>query len=121
MAQVADRSRMALLKTLAEDVLELENGATAEEVAALKRQAVDALKAAFGNPNIGEARKAAIASNQRISASFRAKVLPTIKKAQNRGFSSFNEIAKYLNDRGVQTPRGGKWHPQTVKRIIENQ
>ena len=33
--------------------------------------------------------------------------------------SSFREIAKTLNERGLRTVNGGEFHPTTVKRIIE--
>jgi DNA invertase Pin-like site-specific DNA recombinase len=29
------------------------------------------------------------------------------------------EIAAELTARGITTPRGGRWHPQTVRRVME--
>ena len=29
------------------------------------------------------------------------------------------EIAQELTARGIATPLGGRWHPQTMKRVIE--
>jgi Recombinase len=34
------------------------------------------------------------------------------------GFST-RRIAEELTARGIATPRGGRWHPQTVKRAME--
>jgi DNA invertase Pin-like site-specific DNA recombinase len=34
------------------------------------------------------------------------------------GFST-RRIAEELTARGIATPRGGRWHPQTVKRVME--
>ena len=33
---------------------------------------------------------------------------------------SLGQIAKKLNQQGASTARGGKWHPGTVKYILEN-
>jgi DNA invertase Pin-like site-specific DNA recombinase len=32
--------------------------------------------------------------------------------------SSLNEMSEYLNERKVQTPRGGKWYPSSVKNML---
>jgi hypothetical protein len=32
---------------------------------------------------------------------------------------SARQIAAELTIRGVATPHGGRWHPQTVKRVLE--
>ena len=32
--------------------------------------------------------------------------------------SSLNEMSEYLNDRKVQTPRGGSWYPSSVKNML---
>ncbi len=46
-------------------------------------------------------------------------VLPTIKGLQASGVSTLTGLAQALNERGIQTPQGRRWHPMTVKRIIE--
>ncbi len=45
-------------------------------------------------------------------------VLPIIRQIQASGINGLRGIANALNARGIQTPRGGRWHPQTVARII---
>ena len=53
-------------------------------------------------------------------ADLRAEALgPTISKLRNAGFVSVKAIAHQLNERGISTPRGGKWHLTTVTRLLE--
>jgi DNA invertase Pin-like site-specific DNA recombinase len=44
---------------------------------------------------------------------------PIIGEIRGAGVTSFAGIARALNARGVTTPRGGKWHPTSVKNIVE--
>jgi hypothetical protein len=44
---------------------------------------------------------------------------PTIRKLRKAGFVSIRAIAQELNERGIPTPRGGKWHLTTVTRLLE--
>ena len=32
---------------------------------------------------------------------------------------SLTEIAAALNERRIKSPRGGRWHPESVKRILQ--
>ena len=43
---------------------------------------------------------------------------PTIRKLRKEGFVSIKAIARELNKQGILTPRGGKWHPTTVSRLL---
>jgi hypothetical protein len=43
---------------------------------------------------------------------------PIIRELQRDGYS-MRGIAIELEKRKVQTPRGGVWHPQLVKRIVQ--
>jgi hypothetical protein len=44
---------------------------------------------------------------------------PTIRKLRKAGFVSINAIARELNERGIPTARGGKWHLSSVTRLLE--
>ncbi len=46
-------------------------------------------------------------------------VLPHIKEIQALGFKTLTEIAKMLNQRNVKTAKGGRFHPTTVKNILD--
>jgi hypothetical protein len=43
---------------------------------------------------------------------------PIIRELQNAAHRITVALSE-LNKRKVQTPRGGSWHPQLVKRIVE--
>jgi hypothetical protein len=45
-------------------------------------------------------------------------VLPYIEQAKKAGASSLAELAEALNNRGVRAPRGGRWMPTSVSRVI---
>ena len=45
-------------------------------------------------------------------------VLP-INGLQASGISTLTGLAAALNVRGIQTPQGRRWHPRTVKRVVE--
>ena len=52
------------------------------------------------------------------AADVRARALAsTIAKIQNAGFVSINAITRELSEREIPTPKGGKWHPTSVKRL----
>ncbi|MEQ8229689.1 MAG: recombinase family protein [Rhodospirillales bacterium] len=50
---------------------------------------------------------------------FSTNVLPLIRDIQARGIETYPGIADELNIRGITARRGGKWHPTTVKRILD--
>jgi hypothetical protein len=54
------------------------------------------------------------------AADVRAESLgPTIRKLRKAGFVSIKAIAGELNERGIPTPRGGKWHLTMVTRLLQ--
>jgi DNA invertase Pin-like site-specific DNA recombinase len=60
-----------------------------------------------------------LAPKYRGEALDRAKRLePIIREMQNEGYS-MRRMATELTKRNVKTPRGGDWHPQTVKMVIQ--
>ena len=60
-----------------------------------------------------------LAPKFRAEAKARAEQLaPIIRELQRDGYS-MRGIAGELEKRKVQTPRGGSWHPQLVKRIVQ--
>jgi DNA invertase Pin-like site-specific DNA recombinase len=60
-----------------------------------------------------------LAPKYQAEAKTRAEQLaPVIRELQRRGYS-IRGMAVELDRRKVPTPRGGVWHPQLVKRIVE--
>jgi DNA invertase Pin-like site-specific DNA recombinase len=75
----------------------------------------------LGGPKLAEARKAGQAVIKANADRHAANVLPIIHAAQKAGASTLREIAEALNARGVQTARGGKWFPTTVKNLLDRE
>lgn len=85
-----------------------------------------ALKAAknrgqlLGNrTNLDEAQAKGIKSNITKADKFATEVIPFIQKARKAGATTLRDIAEALNNRGLRTARGGKWHATTVKNLID--
>jgi DNA invertase Pin-like site-specific DNA recombinase len=87
---------------------------TKEALAAAKARGVR-----IGNPNIPTFQKQGVATITE-NAKSRAIYYYTsfIREAQQRGAKTLQGIADELNSRGIQTPRGGKWYPTSVKNMI---
>lgn len=90
-------------------------------ISARTKAALSAAKArgqVLGNPRLDEARAVAI-NRRRAEAEAHDKIIiPAIKTARKAGASSLREIAKALDDRGIATARGGRWHPQSVANVL---
>ena len=49
---------------------------------------------------------------------FAANIMPVVRSIQAAGIRGMVSIAKALNDRGVRTARGGRWHVSTVANLL---
>ena len=56
---------------------------------------------------------------KRVPLGFETKVVERVFTMIAEGVSRF-KVAKTLNDQGVPTKSGGKWHPLTIKRMVTN-
>jgi DNA invertase Pin-like site-specific DNA recombinase len=92
-------------------------------IAARTKAALQAKKVAgakLGNrTNLAEASKAGAGSNKREADAFAANVLPVIESIKVSGITSHRGIAATLNERRIETARGGAWTAVQVGRIIE--
>jgi hypothetical protein len=43
---------------------------------------------------------------------------PVIASLRAEGHSSLPSLARALNEREMRTPRGGKWHPSSVRNLL---
>ena len=95
------------------NVAELEAGLISERTKA-------ALKAAKARGvKLGRHGAEVLALQYRDEACQRAKELePIIREMQGKGYS-MRRMAIELTKRKVKTPRGGTWHPQTVKMVMQ--
>jgi len=65
----------------------------------------------LGNPpNLSLAGSRGRAIQVRAADEFVQTVLPAIRAIQAAGTTSFASIADVLNERGIKSARGGKWH-----------
>jgi hypothetical protein len=66
------------------------------------------------------AYRAAAEAPMAHAAANAARVAPVIAELQAAGIKSLNGIAKALNARGVQTPRGrARWYASQVARLLK--
>jgi DNA invertase Pin-like site-specific DNA recombinase len=79
----------------------------------------------LGNPNgaaafrrAGKGNVAAVAAVTQDADTFAQRLAPTIAKLREAGALSLPAIAKALNEGHVQTPRGGLWHPSSVRNLL---
>src|SRR3954447_19292688 len=83
-------------------------------------QELKAKGAELGNrTNLEEAAKRGAAANARGADAFASNIIPIVRSIQAAGVTSLRGIAGTLNARGIGTPRGGQWHPQSVVRLLE--
>lgn len=79
----------------------------------------------LGNPNgaaalrrAGKGNADAVATIRAGADSFASDLAPVIEDIRASGCASLPAIAAALNDRHIQTRRGGKWHPTSVKNLL---
>jgi DNA invertase Pin-like site-specific DNA recombinase len=68
--------------------------------------------------NLREAQLAGAAANRRAALNLADRILPIVLDLQARGCSTLRSIAVELDRRGITTPRGSKWHPSQVSRLL---
>lgn len=75
--------------------------------------------ARLGNPtNLDTVRKAGHETQRRSPDDFSRNTVPIIRSIQASGLATLTGIAGALNDRGVPTARGARWHPETVRAAL---
>jgi len=111
----ADPFMLHLYAALAEKERRLIGERTRAALAARKAQG-----ARLGNPTNAGAAAAAGRRAQRSEADqFAANVVPIIATVRASGVTDLRGIAQALNDRGVRTARGARWHVSNVKNLID--
>ena len=106
----ANRFMLHIMAAVAEHEREMISQRTCAALAVAKCKGIR-----LGNPRPDTApARAAIAT--RVAA-FRANVRPQLQALQAQGYS-LRQTAARLNAQGITAPRGGLWHPATVRSII---
>lgn len=109
MALVAQQEREAISKR------------TKEALAAAKARGVR-----LGNPNgaaalrrAGKGNRAGVKAVQAKADEHAASLRPVVEELRREGCTTLGAIAEALNERGMLTPRGGRWHRSSVKNLLE--
>lgn len=110
----ANRVTLHIMAAFAEHEREMISARTKAALAIRKAQG-----AKLGNrTNLAAAQAKGGAAIKREADAFAARVIPTIEAIKATGATSYNAIAKVLNDRGVKTAKGGTWAAATVRNIM---
>ena len=103
-----------LYAALAEKERRLISERTRAALAARKAQG-----ARLGNRrNAAEAAKAGRRALSEEADAFAANVLPIVNSLRAAGVNDLRGLAGALNDRGVRTARGGRWHVSNVRNLL---
>ena len=103
-----------LYAALAEKERRLISERTKAALAARKAQG-----AKLGNRrNPAEAAAAGHRALTEEADAFAANVLPILSSIQSSGVTDLRGLASALNDRGVRTARGGRWHVSNLRNLL---
>jgi DNA invertase Pin-like site-specific DNA recombinase len=106
----ANRLMVHLLAAFAEHERDMISKRTKEALAAAKARGIE-----LGRNGHVLARK-----NRERACKFSTSLRGVVDDIQSRGSLTLASMADELNCRGVSTPRGTKWYPATVKRLLEH-
>jgi DNA invertase Pin-like site-specific DNA recombinase len=110
----ADPFMLHLYAALAEKERRLISERTRAALAAKKAQG-----ATLGNPtNIAKAGQFGRQIQRTEADRFAANMLPMIRSILASGPMGMVAVAKRLNERGIRTARGGRWHVSSVANIL---
>ena len=108
MALVAQQEREAISKR------------TTESLAAAKARGTK-----LGNPNgaaalrrAGKGNTAGVKAIKQAADNHAKDLAPVIESIRSEGIESLGGIANTLNERGMLTPRGGRWHKSSVSNLL---
>lgn len=115
----ANALTVGIMALMAQHEREMISKRTKEALAIAKARGVK-----LGNPN-GAAHLLGHGNDEAVDA-IKAKadekaqdLMPVIEELKGQGLTSLRGIANELNQKGILSPRGGKWYPMGVKRLME--
>jgi DNA invertase Pin-like site-specific DNA recombinase len=118
--RVAERPSMSklefgILAILAEQERDFISTRTKQGLEQVKKRGIK-----LGNPQWEESIGKAIDANRQKAGDHRAKIIEELEVLRRHGLKTLKELANGLNYRGITTRTGGKWHPMTVKRVLDS-
>jgi DNA invertase Pin-like site-specific DNA recombinase len=115
-----DPFMLHLYAALAEKERRLISERTKAALAAAKARGIK-----LGNPNgaaairrAGKGTEAALETLKAAANAHAQQLAPVIRHLQSEGFTSLPALASALNERSIMTPRGGRWHPSSVRNLL---
>lgn len=115
-----DRVTVGILAVLAQDERERISERTRAALAAAKARGVR-----LGNPNGAAALRRAAKGNGAALKALKAgaderaaKLAAKVAELRGAGVTSLAGIAAALNEARIRTPRGGQWHPSSVRNLL---
>lgn len=112
----ANKLTIHILSAVAEHEREMISQRTKVALQAAKARGVK-----LGSPNPEKGSKVGVIQLTKNADRFASNVLPIIREIREVGVTTYRGIAQALNARGIQTARGGEWHPATVRNITIRQ
>ena len=119
---MANTLTIRMMSILAAEEARLVSERTRQALAARKERG---FKLGGNNPNIGSfSGRAAASSSAARAAAARQRahdLMPVVSAIRSGDEMSLAKIAQGLNERGVPTPRGARWQPQSVSNLLKIQ
>lgn len=106
----ANKLTIQILAAVAENEAELISERTKDALKAAKKRGIK-----LGSPDPLKGATAAGKLATKTADDFAERVWPTIVQLRRKGLSTYRELANALNERGVDTARGGQWFASTVR------
>ena len=73
----------------------------------------------LGNPNLEAARAPVLAAKKAEAERFAKSIEGVIREAQASGATTLRSLAGALEARGVRTPQGKRWRPQSIANVLK--
>jgi DNA invertase Pin-like site-specific DNA recombinase len=109
----ADAFQISLFAVLAERERTLIALRTKAALVAAKNRGIK-----LGTPNPDRSISLMTQAARQAKVTFASKIRPVISEIMATGVSSYSEVARCLNRRGITTRQKKAWHAETVKRVL---
>jgi DNA invertase Pin-like site-specific DNA recombinase len=72
----------------------------------------------LGNPNVAKVAPLGVLAIAKKTCETAERILPFIDYLISDGYNSYHQLADMLNANNVPAPRGGRWHPSSVRNVM---